>query len=391
MSATQHASTLPVTEGMRVHRATYTRFPGLDALRAIAVLLTFAMHFAWLYAATYMQVDLEHARLNSRYGAEWAWTSVQYYSLYGVYVFFMISGLLIAIKLVGSPRPPSFLLYLRERGMRIFPAYWVALVAALLLSFASKEPLPYALQDALANATLLAWFDPHAFRPWLIVSWSLHIEWIFYLTMPIICAAIRWMSVTYRAFALIMTTLAVMVGLKALGGRDFAYPAYFAIGIGCALWPDKANGLARRLRLLPAIVLLAALHLGYALVEPIGADKPAWHVGAFDVFAVAFALIGGAMFIRITFYPPQALLHPFVLALGRTSYSFYLWHLTVLTVLFALADHTGLSAALMAWPWPFRWTLLATSGVAGTVLIARLSFVALEAPYFRRKQRAGQR
>jgi peptidoglycan/LPS O-acetylase OafA/YrhL len=117
-------------------------------------------------------------------------------------------------------------------------------------------------------------------------------------------------------------------------------------------------------------------------MEPIGATKPAWTVSAFDGFAVLFAVLGGATFARVAFAPPRWMLNRFVLLLGRVSYSFYLWHLTVLILVFHLIHKTSVFVLLEEMHWVLRWVLLA--GITGLLSIctAIVSYRLFEATYF---------
>ena len=357
------------------------RLPGLDALRAIAVLLTYIMHFSWLYAATFLAIDLETQRATAKQSFEQQWVTVQYYSLYGVYLFFMISGLLIGRKWLTEDAP--FLgEYLRDRAVRIFPTFWIALAVAALLAAMQPAQVSFGLIDIAANATLLNWFAPHASPPWLIVSWSLQIEWIFYLAMPLIALVLRAVPSQQRLLVLWCLTLALTVALKALGERYFAYPAYFSIGISVALRPHWGTLASQKLKLTPLVAALLVLHFGYATIAAVGAAKQPWAVGHFDLFALLFLAIGGAIFIKITFHPPRRLITPVILSLGRVSYSFYLWHLLVLIGAYRLIDKLDFLPYLRTLPWGARWFLLFVACGFASVIVSQVSYRLFEKPYF---------
>jgi peptidoglycan/LPS O-acetylase OafA/YrhL len=360
------------------------RMPGLDALRAIAVLLTFTMHFSWLYVANFLSVDLEKSTLRAANSAEMVWAIAHYYSLYGVYLFFMISGMLIGRKWLDSTHQPTILHYLRDRAARIFPAFWAALAATA--AFMADQPAAFSpsVIDVLGNASLLNWFAPHYAPPWLIVSWSLQVEWLFYLLMPLLASCLRQTPETWRVPALWLVAIGLSVALKGLGGRHFAYPLFFALGIATVLTSVNAMKAARHAPLGVFIALLVALQLGYAWLAPIGAEKPPWEIGAFDAFTWGFLLVGGMFFTRVAYAPPRWLLHRAVLALGRISYSFYLWHLLVLIAMFAFITRSvPLSQALSQWNWVPRWWVLAIVGGAVSWAVSWVSYQIFEVAYFR--------
>ena len=361
--------------------ATRERMPGIDALRAFAVTLTFVMHFAWLYAATFFNTDLESRHVELSDTVERAIVTGQYYSLYGVYLFFMISGLLIGRRWV-TPNQPRVIDYLADRARRIFPAFWFSLAAAYALAVFRGITLPHSLVDVAANASLVNWFAPTLSTPWLIVSWSLQTEWIFYLCMPPIALGLTLLSPKNRSSALICITVIAMACLKALGDRHFAYPLFFVIGISVAINPSNFRTIAQRLNMGFLAALLLILHATYACYAPIGAAKPAWQFGHYDLFVLAFAVVGGAIFIKMTFVPPTWLLARPILALGRISYSFYLWHITILIALFEIVAKAPLAYQLQGWSWGLRWLLLFIICGGTSIVVSWLAFRLIEAPYF---------
>ena len=343
--------------------------PGLDVLRAIAVLLTFAMHFAWLYGALFLGVDLESKYLPDATGIESAVVIWLHYSLHGVFLFFMISGYLIG-RLWLRDSPPQLSHYLWQRCKRIFPAFWAALLGAwLLAAWRGGAATATKMQDVLLNATLLNWFNPAASPPWLIPSWSLQVEWLFYLTIPLLALLLRGKSFKSSLATLLIIAVLVAAGLKGLGERHFAYPLFFAVGIVVAMLgnakPEKFARLAARLpRWLPWLLLFALL-LGYAALEPIGRVKPAWGFTVFDLFALAFVPVGGVFFVSVGFAANRRVMPRGLYWLGRVSYSFYLWHLIVLIALFDVAAKVPAAReTLMQLPWGVRATLLCAAGFA---------------------------
>jgi len=370
--------------------ATQTRLSGIDALRAVAVLLTFAMHYSWFFSATYLALDPERTTLAGATTLEQAVALLPYFSLYGVYLFFMISGYLIGGRWLREDSPPM-LDYIRDRAWRIFPAFWVALLAAWALTHARGVSLDASVAHVLFNASLLNWFAPEAHPPWLIVSWSLQVEWLFYLSMPIVAWLLRRVPRTARVWALWILTAILCVMLKSLGERHFAYPAFFAVGIFVALKEVDARHWAAHIRMFPVIAAMLVLHVMYAFAEPIGAAKPPWSMGFFDGFSLLFVLAGGAFFVKITFDPPRWAINRAMVALGRISYSFYLWHLLVLITIFDLANKTSVTSWVVALPSWLRGLLLFSLGLGASVMVATASYRVFEMPYFKAHARRRQR
>lgn len=359
-----------------------TRLVGVESMRGVAVVLTFLMHFAWLEAATFLSVDIERNNICRGESIEQTVVCVSYGSLYGVYIFFMISGFLIGRQWLARS-DISLLYFLKARAYRIFPAFWVALAGAYLLAIYRGVPIQNSVLDGLANASLINWFAPAASPPWLIVSWSLQVEWIFYLVMPLVALLLRPIPEKRRITTLWLVTLLLVIALKGIGERHFAYPVYFAIGITLSLTPEtQAARFARRMPLALGITSIFLMQLTYAFLEPIGAPKPAWHVTWFDAFAGAFAVCGGLVFVKCALEPPRWLVSDWLQWLGKHSYSFYLWHLSVLILVFHWANNSEIHALLQQANWGLRWLLLIGVSLVVTIAASAVSYRVFEAPYF---------
>src|SRR6476661_10432506 len=100
-----------------------TRFPLLDSLRAIAALAVLATH-----AAVFAGLETSGGTTTGQYAARLD---------AGVAVFFVISGCLLyrpfaRARLTGAQTPATGP-YAWRRFLRIFPAYWVALILITVL------------------------------------------------------------------------------------------------------------------------------------------------------------------------------------------------------------------------------------------------------------------
>ena len=102
-----------------------TRLPGLDLLRAIAVLWT--MQF--------------HSFIVGGLGEDWRW--LERYGWMGVDLFFVLSGFLIGGQLLrplARGEAPSLRDFYLKRAFRILPAFWVVLAVYLLWAGFREAP-----------------------------------------------------------------------------------------------------------------------------------------------------------------------------------------------------------------------------------------------------------
>lgn len=158
---------------------------------------------------------------------------------FGVHLFFVISGYCIAANLSAAlQKERSAGVFLRDRLLRIFPVYWCALVAQLVLQLASvpfnqvpwRQALPANRWEALANFLLLEPYFRVSSR--LMVSWSLVYEWGFYVLMAVGLMYLRIQQKRGRALFLgIALAFAGLFGLTSGPLYILKFWPEFVIGI----------------------------------------------------------------------------------------------------------------------------------------------------------------
>lgn len=366
-----------------------SRQVGLDLVRALAIILTCAMHFvwaigAWQYGRDFEMLPISAARNTGE--AFWLWA---YHSQHGVYLFFVLSGFLLMQRWC-SPPAPQVLHYLRDRAWRTLPGAWLALATALLLlALAGKAPAEPWLRW-LENAFFLDWFRRDDSHHLLIVTWSLQAEWLFYLSLPVVAwlAARGAQRGLPAGWTVLLCGAVAMVVLKLLSQRGGAYALFFTAGALCAVQRDAWRPALQRL---PWWVLIAA-YLGvnfvYGWTTPTAARLQAPGFHAFEWHAIAFAVVAGAMV-------PKAADHAFTHAawvrlgshIGRISFSIYLWHLLVVIALAQLFDIPG---CWSAWPAAPAIALYLVVATLATWAVSLASFALIERPYFERRKRTAR-
>ena len=163
---------------------TGSRVPGIEGLRAIAACSILVYH-TWLFslAGTHTYLGLE------RFMPDLA---------YGVVLFFTLSGFLLyrpfaAAILRGRPLP-SLQRYLRNRALRILPAYWAILLlcATVLGSVIFWDASGNLTNGRLLDAGLVAraaFFLQNYFPSTILLgigpAWSLAVEAVFYCALPL--------------------------------------------------------------------------------------------------------------------------------------------------------------------------------------------------------------
>lgn len=325
------------------------RLAALDALRGVAVLLVLAQHVAELAAP-----GLAHAVSGQAVQVGQA----------GVMVFFLCSGFIIPTSLerLGSLRR-----FWVRRVLRLYPLYWVSLVAALLLTVAGPYAHGRTLSplDWLANVTMVQGFAGRTDA--IGLYWSLAWEMAFYVAM----SALFLLNLHRRSTALSLACSAG-VALVAAAATVLGHGALVPVGSASlvlmflgTVWYRWFEGQVRLAALVVAV--LAALGstavLAWSLLashDPTGTGAlargpmlAAWW-GAVLVFGA------GVVMARRGVSGPRWLQH-----VGVISYSAYLLQGLVLGAL--PLDGLPPAARVVAW-------------VALVLLLSELTFRLVERP-----------
>tara|TARA_R110002012_G_scaffold7979_1_gene37245 strand:- start:8657 stop:10594 length:1938 start_codon:yes stop_codon:yes gene_type:complete len=254
----------------------------------------------------------------------------------GVDVFFVISGyLMTAIIFSGIEKQKfSILDFYIARGWRIIPALAVLCMMLIIWGWFYLSPLDYrAMGKHIASSigflsNIVYWleagyFDAASHEKWLLHTWSLSVEWQFYILYPLLLVVLN------KFF--IPKTIRFILVLCTLFSFGFAlYCTYF--------WPDAS------FYLLPSRAWEMLLG-GLAFLYPISltSKKQRW----FEYFGLVCICLGYVFLSESNTWPSTLTLLPVLGAfliicsnrknskilgnvafqwIGKISYSLYLWH-----------------------------------------------------------------
>ena len=301
----------------------------------------------------------------------------------GVDVFFVISGyLMTGIILRGLEKKDfSIWLFYLARGRRIYPALAITCLAVLAVGAFFLMPKEYETLGRHARESLQftsnlrylkesGYFDVASQDKWLLHTWSLSVEWQFYLVLPLFMMLLWKFFPSRRAITISLSTLLVASLLYSIWQVDQDSTKAFFL-LQSRAWEMLAGGmvylLAPHLRLSAAqarIIELIGFALIFASLICLDPHQP-WP----GLLAIPSVL--GAVLV-LTAQRENSLWTRTAVAqwLGTRSYSIYLWHwpLMVLLSLFGL-----LSTPL--------WIV---TGLVGSLLLGHLSYQLIEVPSQRR-------
>jgi peptidoglycan/LPS O-acetylase OafA/YrhL len=320
------------------------RIPALDGLRGVAILLVMAHHAGHLSGG-----------------------------VYGVHLFFVLSGFLITTILLDEWRQHgrvSLLRFYRRRALRLLPALFVmlAVIVGVEIAGGGSFPLP-ALYGVLYVSNFAKALGVHL-AP-LSHLWTLAQEEQFYLLWPpVLLVLLLGRRVNPRRM---IVFLAAAAGLAAAHRLELAWSGAATervisapdtmsdpLLVGCAAGVAYTFSFAHRAQRLVARAGWLWL-LAIAVVIAVGATPSVYVVGIIPLELATAALILALMASRDSVLSRALSFRPLV-GVGVISYGLYLWH-----------------DPLYSFGWP-----------AGTVLAfaaALLSYRYVEQPFLRMKAR----
>ncbi|MFB9137347.1 acyltransferase family protein [Vibrio olivae] len=254
----------------------------------------------------------------------------------GVDVFFVISGFLMTGIIFRGIESHSFnlLKFYVARANRIIPALSVVCLCLLFYGWFFLSPKEY--QEVAKHVTssvffvsnIIYWkesgyFDADSHFKWLLHTWSLSVEWQFYIVYPIVLVILkRFLSVDNVKRLIVVGALLSFVGgivitMKMPDAAYYSFPtrAWEMMFGGIAfIYPiTLAKSSKKRLEYLGLLMIVSC----YWLISA----ETAWpgYLAIVPVLGTYFILVANRQDSVFTN-------NPVFQAIGKWSYSIYLWH-----------------------------------------------------------------
>jgi len=325
----------------------------LDILRAIAIIMVLTAHIFFLQRASWWN--------SWAIGAGWA----------GVDLFFVLSGFLISRLLFSEYQRTGQIAYGRfafRRGMKIWPAFYAVSIAYLVWRFWSSYPHHWFLRPFAHDILFMDSYVEGTFGHF----WSLAVEEHFYILLPLtlfvmLRSAKPGTPDPFRSLPALCLNVAVLV----LGARivthlllpNFSYYTHFfpthlridsllfgvLLGYLSEFHTERFWAFMKKHRSILTLVSFAFISPCVIFGQPgdvVAPPNPFLYTFGFTFIYLGFGLLM-CLFLLVPI-PTTGLfghLGRSVAAIGRHSYSIYLWHLPLIFVLQRyriMKTHSGL-------------------------------------------------
>jgi exopolysaccharide production protein ExoZ len=371
---------LPIIDSSKEHSlSSSNRLHGIDGLRGLAALVIVVYHL--FTCSGNPEFKIFHINVLRPMHDGWC----------GVDLFLVLSGL--CLYWPYAFRPTSHLSYpkfMTKRARRILPAYYICLAIVALLMPAMRQLgvtfdlAPKNALDVFLHLFMLHSLNAETFHSWHSVTWSLGLEWIWYLFFPLVVVLFRRVKAVKALLLCALITLSYRSAFwftndvshwteaqkfmfeNALPGRLFD----FAVGMFAAdLLVKNSVPKSWIIKLSIAVPVLLVVSRLCEPIDPIACVVPVRHwiySTAFGILCLLVASEHNTIFGRL-------MKCRWFSNLGESSYSLYLFHLPVVLVVCALLNRTGMTGAAV-----FGLSLLSIPLI---LKIAELGYKYFEKPF----------
>ncbi|MBJ6801945.1 acyltransferase family protein [Geomonas propionica] len=342
----------------------------IDGLRFIAIMSVVLFHIAGY---------LEH--MTGKHTPPEGMVKLLYQGAFGVQLFFVISGAVIALPFakahLDGNRPPRLRQYFTRRLTRLEPPYLINMVLVYLLLRLFGHHATNLSPHLLASAAYLHNVLYGTMSTINSVAWSLEIELQFYLLAPLFCRVFTLGSKVWRR-ALLVALIATFSALNQLmtnspryelalpGHIQFFFTGFLLIDVYLSDWKQQPRPTAAW-----DLVSLLCWPLMLALLVQGGAARAFAVIPLFLAYCAAFKGTWSNRFFCT----------PAIYTIGGMCYTIYLYHCQIITGFGrVLLDHDAVRNA------PFGVVMLAASGLLLPLVLffSTLLFIWIEKPCMRK-------
>ena len=286
----------------------------------------------------------------------------------GVDIFFVISGYLMTSIITGKLAKSNFSIwdFYYDRAKRIVPGLLGMCFILLAAGYVLLEPATYHYLGSTSIAALLffsnfrfweatGYFDPSSDTKWLLHTWSLSVEWQFYLLYPVLLIGLYKFERTRRSLVPILGLLALLSVLLCIWySLEIPIPffdlkpqkvsAFYLLPQRA--WELLAGGIValqfRNNQQKNSRILLASGFLFIALSVFFYDKNTPW-----PSYWALLPVTGTCLVIAANRADALPFQNPIIQTTGKWSYSIYLWHwpIAVAAVYFDFTRTTPLKIA----------------------------------------------
>lgn len=296
----------------------------------------------------------------------------------GVDIFFVISGFLMTRIIVSGQEEGRFSLwqFYLARARRIIPAMLALCLTLLCLGWFWLPTPDYVQLAKHAFTTILfmsnvkfwkeaGYFDSASHEKWLLHTWSLSVEWQFYIILPLAFMLVWRLWGKHGLLCVIVLAGSLSFGLSVI--LSYIAPSAGFFLIPTRAWEMLAGGIVWRLTQNLAFSRKTRIY-----TEWLGILCIVIAITTFDSsmpwpgYNALLPVIGAMLVLAAARQDSRFTSNPIAARLGASSYSIYLWHWPIVVVLVYTNTQSDM-----------KWV---ATGLLASLLLGELSLRLIENP-----------
>lgn len=257
----------------------------------------------------------------------------------GVDVFFVISGYLMCSIVLSNLDNNRFSLidFYSRRAKRIIPSLIFLSICLMIFGFVYLNPIEYktlakhVISSLSFSSNYLyylesGYFDTDAKTKWLLNTWSLSVEWQFYIIFPLFILFLNKITSRQKLIYWVTTATIISFFVSLYAAKTSTNLAYFGLtsriwemSLGCVafLADIKISKIKRKVIAILGVIFILTSFFIYKPSTP-------WP----SPYAIIPAL--GAILVLIANFDFRFYSSRIIDIIGKSSYSIYLWHWPIL-------------------------------------------------------------
>lgn len=265
----------------------------------------------------------------------------------GVDVFFVISGFLMTGIIFRGIEQDKFSIlgFYIARANRLIPALAILCLILLIFGWFYLTPLDYKALGKHVGSSIgflsnfaywreSGYFDASSHEKWLLHTWSLSVEWQFYIIYPLVLVVMRkFMSIKAMKVTILFGTLLAFI-FCVIATYKWPNSAYYLLP--SRAWEMMVGGVAylypftlqdKRKRLLECLGLVLIVGSFFLISK-----ESSW-----PGYLAIFPVLGSFLIIQVQRNESLITSNLLFQKLGTWSYSIYLWHWPLVVVFYELS------------------------------------------------------
>ena len=254
-------------------------------------------------------------------------SSIFYTGDKAVAVFCVLSAYLLCSNVKNIDCIKKLFIFYLNRILRLYPTFFLVILVILLIQLHTLQTIP--LDVFIKDALLFNLLSPNnTINP---IFWTLHLDLLFYLFLPLFYQFFKVKSIVFYIFALLIIFMIEITLSTSLSGPYLSLIKFFFIGFLMFSFESEVVSIGLIGQSFLFLLGIAFIYIDFNQYSfLLFRSLPLNGVYSFNLFfGLLFIFLASLKFKKLSFFP-ISLSYTF----GKISYGIYCWHFTIIALFF---------------------------------------------------------